>query len=155
MKRYTILTFVIDRPGTLNKISMLIRKKMYNIDTLTVCESKKPGVSRMTMTLKADERNKVEKMVKQIEKLIEVITAEIIDPDKSFWREVSLIKVDVDRERLEDLEKEYFFKILEESEQYFLIQLAGTIDNVDEFIKEVGDENIVEIARTGPTAIKI
>ena len=49
MKRRAILAFVQNKPGTLNKISMMIRRKMYNVDTLTVCKAKAPGVSRMTI----------------------------------------------------------------------------------------------------------
>ena len=59
MKRRAILAFVQNKPGTLNKISMMIRRKMYNVDTLTVCKAKPPGVSRMTITLREDDEAKV------------------------------------------------------------------------------------------------
>ena len=55
MKRRAILLFMLNRPGVLNKISMLIRRKMYNVDTLTVCATHRPGISRMTLTLREDD----------------------------------------------------------------------------------------------------
>jgi acetolactate synthase-1/3 small subunit len=55
----TLLFFVLDRPGVLNKIAMQIRRSMYNTDTITVCGSKQPGISRMTIVLKADRDDKI------------------------------------------------------------------------------------------------
>ena len=65
MKRRAILAFVQNKPGTLNKISMMIRRKMYNVDTLTVCKAKAVGVSRMTITLREDDEAKVRMLVSQ------------------------------------------------------------------------------------------
>ena len=48
-KRRAILIFVLNRPGVLNKISMLIRRKMYNVETVTACRTHRPGISRMTL----------------------------------------------------------------------------------------------------------
>ena len=66
MKRRAILAFVQNKPGTLNKISMMIRRKMYNVDTLTVCKAKAPGVSRMTITLREDDEAKMKKLADKI-----------------------------------------------------------------------------------------
>lgn len=150
-----ILAFMVDRPGVLNKVSMLIRKKMYNIDTLTVCASNKTGVSRMSISLTADDKEIVEKMVKQIKKLIEVISAQVVEPDECFARELALLKIAIKKERLEQLDREFNFMILESTEKNKTVQIAGTISRIDEFIKEVGKENVIEIARTGPTVIEI
>ena len=68
MMRRAILAFMHDRPGVLNKVSMLIRKKMYNVDTLTVCSSRVEGISRMTITLREDDIAKVTQVIKQLEK---------------------------------------------------------------------------------------
>ena len=60
MKRRAILAFMQNRPGVLNKISMLIRRKMYNVETITVCTTQQQAISRMTLTLyeDSDERAK-------------------------------------------------------------------------------------------------
>ena len=66
-KRRAILAFMLDRPGVLNKIAMLIRRKMYNVETLTVCKTNQPGTSRMTLTLREDSDEKMRQVIKQIE----------------------------------------------------------------------------------------
>ncbi len=102
MKRRAILAFTLDHPGVLNKISMLIRKKMYNVDTLTVCRSRIPGVSRMTITLEENDEAKVTQVIKQLEKFTEVISAKELDTDHSYWREVAIVMLEVDAAHLED-----------------------------------------------------
>lgn len=96
MKRRAILMFLHDRPGALNKISMLIRKKMYNVDTLTTCCAKAPGVSRMTLTLRENDDAKVRQVIRQLEKFIEVISAKELDHEQSYWREVAILKIETD-----------------------------------------------------------
>ncbi len=155
MKRRAILAFTLDHPGVLNKISMLIRKKMYNVDTLTVCRSRIPGVSRMTITLKEDDEARVTQVIKQLEKFTEVISAKELDTDHSYWREVAIVKLEVDAPHLEDFHGRYNFEILEQvSDDVHILQVAGSTRRIDAFLDEVGQEHVVEIARTGVTAME-
>ena len=101
MKRRAILAFMQNRPGVLNKISMLIRRKMYNVETITACATPMPGISRMTLTLYEDSDDKMAQVVRQIEKVTEVISARELDIDQSFWREVAIIKFEADTEKME------------------------------------------------------
>ncbi len=155
MKRRSILAFTLDHPGVLNKVSMLIRKKMYNVDTLTVCCSRIPGVSRMTITLQEDDEAKVTQIIKQLEKFTEVISAKELDTDHSYWREVAIVKLEVDATHLNDFQGRYNFEILEQkSEDIHILQVAGSTRMIDAFLDEVGQEHIIEIARTGVTALE-
>jgi len=155
MKRRAILSFMLDRPGVLNKVSMLIRKKMYNVDTLTVCSSRVPGISRMTITLREDDQAKVTQIIKQLEKFTEVISAKELDTDHSYWREVAIIKIEVDSKRLESLNEKYNFEVLEQkSEDNYILQVAGSTRQIDSFLDEIGREYLIEIARTGVTAME-
>ncbi len=155
MKRRAILAFTLDHPGVLNKISMLIRKKMYNVDTLTVCRSRIPGVSRMTITLEENDDAKVVQVLKQLEKFTEVISAKELDTEHSYWREVAIIKLEIDAPELEGFLKHYNIEILEQmNEDIQLVQVSGSTRTIDEFINEVGWEHVVEIARTGVTAME-
>ena len=95
-KRRAILIFVLNRPGVLNKISMLIRRKMYNVETITACRTHRPGISRMTLTLYENSDDKMQQVIKQIEKVAEVLSAKELDVDGSFWREVAIIKLEAD-----------------------------------------------------------
>ena len=155
MKRRAILAFMLDRPGVLNKVSMLIRKKMYNVDTLTVCSSRIDGISRMTITLKEDDEAKVLQIIKQLEKFTEVISAKELDTDHSYWREVAIIKLEVDTDYLKQFKGRFNFEILDQkSEDTYILQVAGATRQIDTFLDEVGREFIIEIARTGVTALE-
>ena len=85
-KRRAILAFMLDRSGVLNKVFMLIRRKMINVDTITACATQQPGISRITLTLREDSDDKALQLIKQMEKLTEVISAKELDIDQSFWR---------------------------------------------------------------------
>ncbi len=155
MKRRAILAFVQDKPGTLNKISMLIRRKMYNVDTLTVCKAKAPGVSRMVITLREDDEARVIQVIRQIEKFTEVIRAKELDRDHSYWREVAIIKFELDATKLEKLQAKYQFELLDsQPHDIHIIQIAGPTDRLDNFLKDLGTEHLIEIARTGVTALE-
>lgn len=155
MKRRALLSFMLDRPGVLNKVSMLIRKKMYNVDTLTVCSSRVKGISRMTITLREDDEAKVLQVIKQLERFTEVISVKELDTDHSYWREVAIIKLEVGSDHLKKFQGRYNFEILDqESEDTYILQVAGATRQIDTFLDEVGREYIIEIARTGVTALE-
>ncbi len=154
MKRRAILAFVQNKPGTLNKISMMIRRKMYNVDTLTVCKAKPPGVSRMTITLREDDEAKVTQVIRQLEKFTEVIRAKELDRDKSYWREVAIVKFELEEKALGKLRKSYQLEILDsQPHDIHIIQIAGPTERIDSFLEDVGAEHLIEIARTGVTAM--
>ncbi len=155
MKRRAILAFMLDRPGVLNKVSMLIRKKMYNVDTLTVCSSRVEGISRMTITLQEDDERKVEQVIRQLERFTEVISVKELDTNNSYWREVAIVKLEVDDEHLKTFQNKYNFEILDhKSDDVHIIQIAGATNTIDTFLDEVGREFIIEIARTGVSAME-
>jgi len=155
MQRRAILAFVQDKPGTLNKISMLIRRKMYNVETLTVCKAKPPGVSRMTITLYENDEARVTQVIRQIEKFTEVIRAKELDSENSYWREVAIVKFELDVKQLEKLQKRYRLEVLDsQPHDIHIVQIAGPTDRLDSFLKDLGPEHLIEIARTGVTALE-
>ena len=154
-KRRAILIFVLNRPGVLNKISMLIRRKMYNVETITACRTHRPGISRMTLTLYENSEEKMKQVVKQIEKIAEVLSAKELDVDNSFWREVAVIKLEASESLIEELNQKYHFEILDRhNHEVFIIQMAGTYGLIDQFMHELGDGKIIETARSGFTAME-
>jgi acetolactate synthase I/III small subunit len=155
MKRRAILAFMQNRPGVLNKISMLIRRKMYNVETITACATQKPGISRMTLTLYEDSDDKMAQVVRQIEKVTEVISARELHIDRSFWREVGIVKFEADDDKMEQLTGKYRIEILDRRNHgVFIVQLAGTSKMIDDFLQEVGADRIIEVARSGFTALE-
>jgi len=154
-KRRAILAFMLDRSGVLNKVSMLIRRKMINVDTITACATQQPGISRMTLTLREDSDAKALQLVKQIEKLTEVISAKELDIDQSFWREVAIVKFEADNEHLEQLGQSFNFEVLDrQAHEVVVAQVAGTSLMIDNFIDQIGRQKIIEVARSGFTAME-
>ena len=154
-KRRAILIFTLNRSGVLNKIAMLIRRKMRNVDTITACATQQPGISRMTITLREDSDDKTLQVTKQIEKLTEVISARELNIDQSFWREVAIVKFEADGAHLEQLGKNHTFEILvRQNNAVFVAQVAGTSQIIDSFIQDIGEEKIIEVARSGFTALE-
>lgn len=155
-QRRAILVFVQNRQGVLNKISMLIRRKMYNVETITACKTHlRPGISRLTITLREDRHDKMKQVIKQIEKMTEVISAKELDTDQSFWREVAMVKTEADATHIERLRKQFNFDTLHRQNRgRFIVQIAGTSKEIDDFLHELGREKIVEVARSGFTAIE-
>jgi len=154
-KRRAILAFMLDRSGVLNKVFMLIRRKMINVDTITACATQQPGISRITLTLREDSEDKALQLIKQMEKLTEVISAKELDVDQSFWREVAIVKFEAGSGHLERLGQSYNFEILDrQNHEVIVAQVAGTSLMIDNFMAEVGPDKIIEVARSGFTAME-
>jgi acetolactate synthase-1/3 small subunit len=128
---------------------------MYNVETITACTTPQPGISRMTLTLYEDSDNKMAQVVRQIEKVTEVISAKELDIDQSFWREVAIIKFEADSARLEALFGQYRIEMLDhQNHEVYIVQLAGTSKMIDNFLLELGNQKIIEVARSGFTALE-
>ena len=154
-KRRAILSFMLDRSGVLNKVFMLIRRKMINVDTITACATQQPGISRITLTLREDSDDKALQLVKQMEKLTEVISAKELDIDQSFWREVAIVKFEAGSGHLDRLGQSYNFEILDrQNHEVVVAQVAGTSLMIDNFMAEIGSDKIIEVARSGFTAME-
>jgi acetolactate synthase-1/3 small subunit len=154
-KRRAILIFILNRSGALNKISMLIRRKMYNVETLTACTTSTPDISRMTLTLREDSDQNMRQVVKQIEKMTEVISAKELDINQSFWREVAIVKFQADDTQFKRLKDTYSFDILDrQAIEVSVVQIAGTSQMIDAFLQAVGERRVIELARSGFTALE-
>jgi acetolactate synthase-1/3 small subunit len=128
---------------------------MINVDTITACPTQQPGITRMTLTLREDSDDKALQLVKQMEKLTEVISAKELDIDQSFWREVAIVKFEAGSGHLEGLVANYNFEILDrQNHEVIVAQVAGTSRMIDDFMAEIGQEKIIEVARSGFTALE-
>ena len=88
----TFIVHVEDQPGVLTRVTSLIRRRGYNIDSLTVGRTDKPGVSRMTIVMDTDE-GAVSRIEANLYKLVNVIRVENVTPQPSVFRDLAMIKV--------------------------------------------------------------
>ena len=154
-ENHIISTLVEDKPGVLQKVAGLFNRRGFNIDSITVGESEVEGLSRMVITVNADEKG-LEQVTKQLNKLVDVI--KIKDITKiAVQRELCLIKVNVpdEKARAEVMQYTNIFRasIVDVCEQSLIIELTGDKEKIDAFISLLKGYGIIRISRTGRTAM--
>ena len=90
--QYTLVAWMRDKPGVLNRVSGMLRRRNFNIDSLQVSHSETPGISRMTFVVDGDERV-ADQVVKQLRKVVDVTAVEDITERLAILRELALIRV--------------------------------------------------------------
>lgn len=157
MQQERVISFIVtNQPGVLCRISGLISRRGFNIESLTVGVTSNPQLSRITIVMYAED-SVIEQVVKQIDKLLDVKAIKEIPPDSGIFREIALIKIgtrDVDKKELmKDIElcKGVVLDIGEES---VTAQLTGRIDHINDSVALLRKYYIVELARTGMVALE-
>ncbi len=154
MMRHTIVVLMEDRPGVLNRVASLFRRRNFNIDSLAVGHSETPGISRMTVVVSGDKRT-LEQVGKQLHKLVHV--TKVFDLDStSVSRELALVKVHAspaNRQEVIGLANIFRSNIVDVSPESLVIEATGTEDKIDSFLELLRPYGIKELSRTGVLAI--
>ena len=152
---HVISTLVEDKPGVLQKVAGLFNRRGFNIDSITVGESEVEGLSRMVITVRADQKG-LEQVTKQLNKVVDVIKIKDITKN-AVQRELCLIKVNIPNEkaRAEIMQYTNIFRanIVDVTEETLIIELTGDIEKIDAFISLLKGYGIKRISRTGLTAM--
>ena len=155
-ERYVLSVLVEDKPGVMQRVSGLFRRRNFNIDSITVGHSEKKGISRITLTVAGD-RKVLEQVMKQLNKLIEVIKVSQLNMEESVVRELALVKVrtknEATRSELISYANIFRARIVDVSRDSMIIEITGDEDKIDAFIDLVKTYGIIELARTGVTAM--
>lgn len=154
-KYHVISTLVEDKPGVLQKVAGMFNRRGFNIDGITVGSSEVEGLSRMVITVHADEKG-LEQVMKQLNKLIDVIKIKDIT-EKAVKRELCLVKVSIPNAeaRAEIMQYSNIFRahILDVTEETLMMELTGDKKKINAFISLLEGYGIKRIARTGLTAM--
>jgi acetolactate synthase-1/3 small subunit len=151
--RHTITILVENEFGVLTRIAGLFSARGYNIESLSVAPTMDATASRLTLVTRGDEKV-IEQIKKQLNKLIPVIKTEDISFLVHLEREMLLVKV-LDSEVSFALAESLRAKIVDhEKGDYFIAELTGKTEKIDEFLTALGEESIVEITRTGPVGMR-
>lgn len=146
---------VYNESGVLTRISGLFARRGYNIDSLSVGETDDPQVSRMTVMATGDAYVR-DQILKQLEKLHDVLIVEAMDSSKLVMRELILIKVNVAQgARSELLEAVSIFraKVVDLTPTSLTVEITGDKSKCEAFVEYLRPYGIVELCRTGITAI--
>ena len=150
-----LVALVEDRPGVLNRVASLLRRRNFNIDSIAVGHSSQPKISRMTIVVEGDNA-RVEQARKQLDKLVEVVKIVDITSYDSVIRELALIKVKathVTRSEIIQIVDVFRANIVDVSTDSLIIEVTGDGEKVDSLMDLLRGFGIREIARTGIIAL--
>lgn len=151
-----ISALVENKPGVLFRVTNMFRARNFNIESLSVGPTEEKDLSRITVTIDEEEPI-INQLVKQLGKLIDVVEVVRLDVNNTVHRELALIKIKLKEpsHRIEIINLANIFrgKIVDISKGSIMVEITGTKDKIDAFIDLVKDYNIVEMARTGVTAL--
>ena len=153
--KHTLVAWMRDKPGVLNRVSGMLRRRNFNIDSLQVGHSETPGISRMTFVVDGN-AHMVDQVIKQLRKVIDVTRVEDISDKPSVVRELALIRVQTNRENRSEimqLVNIYRAEIVDVALDSLVVQIVGAEDRVDALIDLLANFGIVEMVRTGRVAL--
>jgi acetolactate synthase-1/3 small subunit len=155
-KLHTILAFAHNQPGVLYKLLSLIRKKRYNVETITVGHTHVAGISRMTISFSHEEGNKFEQIVRQIEKITEIPKTEDVTDANVINRELVLLKIRAapqDRVHVTATAQIFGGKVIHVAPAHMIVEISEKQENIEGTIQMFEDFGILGIARTGATVM--
>lgn len=141
--------------GVLSRVAGLFSARGFNVDSLTVSATHDSAVSRMTIVTIGDDKI-IEQVNKQLNKLVDVIKVQDVTSEEYVARELILVKVNAEeKNRAEILRMADIFrgKIVDVSQKTYTVEVTGTESKINGFLEMVRPLGVVEVARTGATAI--
>jgi acetolactate synthase-1/3 small subunit len=155
MTMHTFTVYVEDRPGVLNRVASLFRRRNFNIISLAVGHSETPGVSRMTVVVQTDAGG-AQRIEAHLYKLIHVIRVEDITNRPAVIRDLALIKVSADREHrpsLMQLAEVFGARVVDVAPESIVIEMAGSEAKIDGLLDVLRPYGVLEMVRTGRVAM--
>ena len=153
--RHIIVALVQDRPGVLNRVSSLFRRRGFNIASLAVSESEQPGLSRMTFVVEGDDAT-LEQVTKQLNKLIDVLKVSELVEEDIVARELALIKVratPTTRSEIIQMVDIFRANIVDVGPQSLIIEVTGEEDKIEALCNLLKPFGVRELMRTGRIAM--
>lgn len=154
MKRIITAT-VQDRAGVLNRITGMLYKRQFNIESISVGSSETEGVSKMTFVVDVGDHQKLEQLTKQLNKQIDVLKVSDITDKAMVARELALVKVTSSsqaRAEIQGVIAPFRASVIDISKDSMTIQVTGKPDKVEAMITLLRPYGIKELTRTGVTA---
>ncbi|MBU5451190.1 acetolactate synthase small subunit [Acetivibrio sp. MSJd-27] len=154
--KHIVSALVYNRSGVLTRISGMFSRRGFNIDSLAVGTTEDPSISRMTIVANGDDAT-IDQMLKQLEKLVDVITAKRLKPKKTVARQLALFKVKCDGEtrgEIVQIAEIFRAKVIDVSSATLTIEITGAEDKVAALYSMLEKYGILEVVKTGAIAIE-
>ena len=153
---HTLVALVEDKPGVLNRIASLFRRRAFNIESLTVGRTEEPGISRMTIVVDSDQTS-AERVMAYLDRLVNVLRVEDLSHVSAVARDLALVKVSAaadDRSSLLRIVDETRAHIVDSSDRTMTVEITGEPPHVDAVIERLMPIGVIEMVRTGRVAMR-
>ena len=153
--RHIISILLENEAGALSRVAGLFSARGYNIESLTVAPTEDPTLSRMTIVTFGSDAI-IEQITKQLNKLVDVVKLQDLTEGAHIERELMLVKVkafDAAREEVKRLVDIFRGRIIDVTDSTYTLELTGTVEKLDAFLKALEATEIIEVARSGVTGI--
>ncbi len=151
----TLIALVEDKPGVLNRVASLFRRRAFNIESLTVGHTEQPGISRMTIVVDSD-RTDAQKVAQNLYKLVNVIHVEDVTERPAVTRDLALVKVRANgqtRAEVLQIVETFRARVVDVALDTLMIEVTGTEEKVNGLVEVLRPFGIVEMVRTGRVAM--
>ena len=152
---HTFAVYVEDKPGVLNRVASLFRRRAFNIDSLTVGHTETEGVSRMTIVCDADEAS-ARRIEANVYKLVNVLRVDDLSHLSSVGRELAMIKVSAtseNRAQVMQLADVFRARVVDVSPESVIVETTGTEEKIDRLLDVLRSYGVLEMVRTGRVAM--
>ncbi|HZQ09823.1 MAG TPA: acetolactate synthase small subunit [Anaerolineae bacterium] len=149
--KHTLVALVEDKPGVLNRVASLFRRRAFNIESLTVGHTDQPHISRMTIVIDSDNSN-AHLVEANLAKLVNVIDVQDVTGMDAISRDLALIKVRADasgRAEIAQLTEIFRAKIVDVAPDSVIVEVTGDEDKIDGLVELLRPKGILEMVRTG------
>jgi acetolactate synthase-1/3 small subunit len=155
-QKHTLVALVENKPGVLNRVASLFRRRNFNIDSLSVGTTDDPKVSRMTIVVDAS-KTSAELVERNLYKLVNVIDVQDVTNLPSVVRELALIKVHVGstqkRGEIKHVADMFQSRVVDVNKDSLIIEVTGDEEKVDSILDVLDEYGILEVVRTGRVAM--
>lgn len=155
-RRYTIIVFTENNFGLLNRITIIFSRRRINIDSLTVSETERKGISRFTIVIEYDE-TKIKKLIQQIRKIIGVLVVFHNEDDEVYFGQIAYFKVETrsfeEREKVMEIAHRHGAKVAYSDDNYLVIEKTGKEDEINTTLHLLEPHNVLEFVKSGRIAI--
>ncbi len=155
-QEYTISLFTEDHIGILNQITIILTRRQLNIESITASESAVKGVQMLTLVVNTS-REMVNKVARQMEKLVEVLKVFVHTCDEIIYQEIALYKVTtkglMSGSIIDRIVRTYHARILEVSPEYIVIEKTGHKSEITDLLAELEPHGVLQFVRSGRVAI--
>jgi len=156
-QRFLLGMVVAHKPGVLHRVSNMFRRRNFNIGSISVGATEEKELARMTLAIAGDDRV-ARQVVRQMEKLLDVVSVSVLDRKRIVQRELALVKLPASdpktRSDIVNWANVFRSHVVDLSPESVIVEVTGTPDKIDAFIELAKSIGVKEISRTGVTALE-